>query len=76
MRETQTGEGRWRITYDNGDPVMTEIWLEPHVRVVIGTQVHEAGCAVCGRQIATMTPDNAEFDMCTGCSAAIADGRL
>jgi hypothetical protein len=73
--EVVNGNGKWRVTYYLGEPVMTELWVEPGVRIVIGAQQFTSGCAVCNHPIVTFTPTNDELDVCDPCRDRIAAPR-
>ena len=71
MSEVQRGSGPWRITYQDREPVMIEVWLGTGQKMAIGVRRFTAPCARCSTPIPCVTRENDEMDVCDDCYGRI-----
>lgn len=73
--DKQSGEGRWQVTYVDGEPTMVEIWLTNGIvegeKLVVGTRRFPVPCPLCGQETMVCTPDNDEADICEPCYQSV-----
>lgn len=72
--ETITGEGTWRITWQNHQVVMIQLFPDEHTCMTFGTHTQTGPCALCGDQIPTITTGNVEKDLCERCQNQVEGG--
>jgi hypothetical protein len=69
--ETMTGEGKWRVTWQNHQVAMIEIWRDENTLITFGQRDTHGPCALCGTDIPTITDENVECALCERCQSQV-----